>query len=42
MQPDGFPEVDVPVTTPEVSSVPDQIRGGNDQPELDVSFCAPF
>uniref|UniRef100_A0A452VM99 Next to BRCA1 gene 1 protein n=1 Tax=Ursus maritimus TaxID=29073 RepID=A0A452VM99_URSMA len=26
-QPDGFPEVDVPVTIPEVSSVPDQIRG---------------
>lgn len=38
----GSPGVDFPVTTPEVSSVPDQIRGGNDQAELSLSVCSLF
>ena len=36
----GSPGVDLPVTVPEVSSVPDQSRGGNDQPELSVFLCS--
>ena len=36
----GSPGVDLPVTAPEVSSVPGQIREGNDLPEL--SLCALF
>ena len=36
----GSPGVDLPVTVPEVSSVPGQIREGNDLPEL--SLCALF
>uniref|UniRef100_A0A8C9K605 NBR1 autophagy cargo receptor n=1 Tax=Panthera tigris altaica TaxID=74533 RepID=A0A8C9K605_PANTA len=41
-QHDGSPGVDLPVTIPEACSVPDQIRGGNDQPKLYILFCAPF
>ena len=32
----GSPGVDLPVTVPDVSSVPGQIRGGNDLPELSL------